>query len=634
MPGDHRVVAYSTVVAAPGSSWLRVVFAGATLPGAAGTEQACLIRVTSLLDGAGQTLDAAALTDWGLTTAYFNGSAVRVELLMPPGAPAARVVIAEVIADEPDVVMPQDLCLAENRQPSADQRSGRVIGFGGTIGTGFMFNDTNHFFLTAGHVQPSTGSVVTFNNPPSGPDGGIVFPPPAHQYAIDAASVQRQTSGVGNDWCYFGTFPNSETGLQPSQVYGGGTGGFYTLATSLPAVSGQAMRVTGFGSTDGFNLPLEQNFSLKTDTGPLTFVGSTVRYQADTTGGNSGSAIEDLASGLVLGIHYLAGCRESDGGLAMGNHATPITNANLQAAINAPIGITRTGRGTAVAGTNALYAIGDQANNFGIVAAHPVRFTKVAQVGARWQGLAWNSRRGRFSACDAALGLFEVAPDGTATPLATITGTGGATIGGLGFDPASRTLFGMANGTGQLFSINTLSGAASPIGAAGGGNVSGLDFDTTRAVLWGADNSSTPARLVRINPADGTRTIWANLPAGINAAHGLAYDPAQDAVLVIHATSSIIYRYALSQGMNGTFTNAGVSFGVFGTNFGLAVATPATACPADFNNDGNLDPDDLSDYIACYFQAPPCPDADFNGDTSTDPDDLSDYIAAYFGGGC
>ncbi len=59
----------------------------------------------------------------------------------------------------------------------------------------------------------------------------------------------------------------------------------------------------------------------------------------------------------------------------------------------------------------------------------------------------------------------------------------------------------------------------------------------------------------------------------------------------------------------------------------------APGCPADFNGDGNLDPDDLSDYIGCYF-TPPCAGEDFNGDGNRDPDDLSDYIGAYFSGGC
>jgi len=55
-------------------------------------------------------------------------------------------------------------------------------------------------------------------------------------------------------------------------------------------------------------------------------------------------------------------------------------------------------------------------------------------------------------------------------------------------------------------------------------------------------------------------------------------------------------------------------------------------CPADFNGDGNLDPDDLSDYISCFFAQPPCPRADFSNDGITDPDDLADYIGAFFGG--
>ncbi len=55
-------------------------------------------------------------------------------------------------------------------------------------------------------------------------------------------------------------------------------------------------------------------------------------------------------------------------------------------------------------------------------------------------------------------------------------------------------------------------------------------------------------------------------------------------------------------------------------------------CPTDFNGDGATDPDDLSDYITCYFSIPPCVGADFNDDGNTDPDDLSDYITAFFSG--
>jgi len=56
------------------------------------------------------------------------------------------------------------------------------------------------------------------------------------------------------------------------------------------------------------------------------------------------------------------------------------------------------------------------------------------------------------------------------------------------------------------------------------------------------------------------------------------------------------------------------------------------ACPSDFDRSGIVNPDDLSDYIACYFTFPPCDDADFNADGTADPDDLSDFIAAFFAG--
>ena len=55
-------------------------------------------------------------------------------------------------------------------------------------------------------------------------------------------------------------------------------------------------------------------------------------------------------------------------------------------------------------------------------------------------------------------------------------------------------------------------------------------------------------------------------------------------------------------------------------------------CAGDFNGDGALTPDDLSDFITCYFEFPPCGSADVTIDGEVNPDDLSDYINAYFGG--
>ncbi len=65
----------------------------------------------------------------------------------------------------------------------------------------------------------------------------------------------------------------------------------------------------------------------------------------------------------------------------------------------------------------------------------------------------------------------------------------------------------------------------------------------------------------------------------------------------------------------------------------FTVAQPVLPpCLADFDGSGTVDPDDLSDYIACYFQVPPCAGADVSGDGNVDPDDLADFIGVYFAG--
>jgi hypothetical protein len=57
-------------------------------------------------------------------------------------------------------------------------------------------------------------------------------------------------------------------------------------------------------------------------------------------------------------------------------------------------------------------------------------------------------------------------------------------------------------------------------------------------------------------------------------------------------------------------------------------------CMADFNGDGFINPDDLADFITCFFldiQFPgTCPAADFNADTFRNPDDLADFITVFF----
>jgi|GEM_PF-3416653 len=62
--------------------------------------------------------------------------------------------------------------------------------------------------------------------------------------------------------------------------------------------------------------------------------------------------------------------------------------------------------------------------------------------------------------------------------------------------------------------------------------------------------------------------------------------------------------------------------------FARIVQPSPCGCVLDLNHDGNVDPDDLADAIACFFD-PSC-DLELNGDGIEDPDDLADYIAGFF----
>ncbi|MGD9688442.1 MAG: hypothetical protein AB7K52_04255 [Phycisphaerales bacterium] len=79
---------------------------------------------------------------------------------------------------------------------------------------------------------------------------------------------------------------------------------------------------------------------------------------------------------------------------------------------------------------------------------------------------------------------------------------------------------------------------------------------------------------------------------------------------------------------------AGLIAGTIGSPTGpiAVLLVPGASCAADFNADGDLNPDDLGDYINCYFAVPSCEGADFNRDGAIDPDDLGDFINAYFAG--
>ena len=324
-------VVWSTVVTVQDAAWVRLQYDGVLLsgrrdPGGDGS----FLRLTSLFDGAVQTQHLRHVAEWRDTSAYFNGNAVLVELLAYPGTGDNRIVLRSATAGPVDPINPDSICgPTDDRQLSND---GRVARNQPTGCTSWMINDCNHCFLTAGHCTGNL-QVVQFNVPLSTPSGQIQHPPPSDQYAVDASSMQSNGGqGVGNDYAYFGVFDNSTTGLSPYQANGGQA---FDLLPSPPPVSGQNIRITGNGSTSS-PVPPQWYLVQKTHAGPyFSFTGTTVRYTADTTGGNSGSPVILDGTNQAIGIHTHGGCSSTGGS----NAGTGSNNAGLQSVLANPQGV-------------------------------------------------------------------------------------------------------------------------------------------------------------------------------------------------------------------------------------------------------------------------------------------------------
>jgi len=327
--GDTEAVIFSHTIFIPGAAALRLEFDEALLSGFVSDGSGSYLRIRSLFDGGEQRLDARHVEQWQNTSAYFNGDEVTIEIVAQPGTGANRLAMSIVQAEfEPFV--DRSICgPTDDRVLSSDNRAARLLPVGCT---GWLINDCNSCFLTAGHCSTSNSSinVVQFNVPLSNSEGSLNHPPPEDQYAFDVASRQSNNGGgVGNDYAYFGVFPNSNTGLTPAEAYGD----VYQLATP-PQNQGQDIRITGYGTT-GNGVPRQWNQVQKTHTGPFfSFNGTTLSYQTDTTGGNSGSPVINEDTGEAIGIHTHGGCGNNSG-----NYGTGANHSGLQNFLSNPQGV-------------------------------------------------------------------------------------------------------------------------------------------------------------------------------------------------------------------------------------------------------------------------------------------------------
>jgi Ca2+-binding RTX toxin-like protein len=354
----NRQVVFQEAVEVDGAKWIQLEFSDVVLT--TGHKETSILRITSLEDGAVQILNPTTCEQWRHKSAYFNGDAVEVELLAHAAAEKNCVVIERVIAgDVPDLSPTESICDAvDDRVLSNDPRLGRI-----DVGcTAWLFDGRENDLITAGHCAPSM-STVFFNVPLSDADGSINFPPPEDQYAICTDSIQFLNAGVGSDWCYFGVFNNSNTGLSPLAAQGDSFS--IGIPDSNTFESNDLIRVTGFGST---NSPVNPrwNLALKTHVGSFEgLVGNVLRYRPDTTGGNSGSPVIDDFTGIAYGVHTHGGC-SINGGF---NQGTGFHRPDFLSAINNPQGACTPATAPSNDDCDAALLIGDGTEEFNTTAA-------------------------------------------------------------------------------------------------------------------------------------------------------------------------------------------------------------------------------------------------------------------------
>jgi len=322
-----------------GAAWLRASL------GAASLGERSAIRVTSLLDGATQRLDARSLATHAGWTAFFNGDALQVVVEVAPGdrdvgLTIDRLAVGEWMpGDEPRAVGmpggvdrstvrgnliagwrgseigastatgpgPDDDCGEDTRLASTDPAVGRLSPVGCT---GWIASNGAH--LTAGHCASFTiPPVLEFQVPPSLCNGTPVFADPDDQYPVLIESIVATTTAIGNDWAVYACGPNANTGRLPVHAQAAFLRPSRPLGGTTTTLTGYGTDATPPGCTGGNNA---QSQTQQSDTGPwmgeIVFGAENVEvdYACDSGVGSSGSPPIDAGFGVALGVHTAGQC--------------------------------------------------------------------------------------------------------------------------------------------------------------------------------------------------------------------------------------------------------------------------------------------------------------------------------------
>ena len=270
-------------------AWMRLYFGETYL------EDGSFIRVTSLLDGAVQELDSDMLQVWGNTSAYFNGDALKIELVAAPFSVDNEISIRQYAYETGRADRGEGncgICGADDRAPSSNNNFARLM----PVGCSATLYNEDSCMVTAGHCLGESNSVVQFNVPDSNSDGSINNPSPADQFPVLAESGLNV--GVGGDYgaLRIGTNANGQI---PYDVYNT----FIPLASSTPTSGTMSMNGYGVDSGQPNRSQTQQGHS-----GPIISVdASAIAYDIDLTFGNSGSSL--IVNGEIVGV--VTHCTES-----------------------------------------------------------------------------------------------------------------------------------------------------------------------------------------------------------------------------------------------------------------------------------------------------------------------------------
>ncbi len=612
-PGQAQDVIYSTWVQAEGASWIRLKFDDMLLAGTPFGDSESFIRITSALDGAVQTLNMVHIAQWQNSSAYFNGDMVLVEIVAAPGTGDNHVsIVGAWIGDEGNSTT--TICDGvDDRVRSEDPRSARYMPVGCSA---WMFDDSEHCFGTAGHCV-TNGGVMQFNVPDSNGNCSVNHPPPEDQYPIDNTSRQWTSGGIGNDYGYLGTFPNANTGLTAYEAQGFVS---YVLETEAPSGSGQDIRITGYGTSNVCVLNQRQ----KTHVGPYSGEsGTRLQYRVDTTGGNSGSPVIFEDTGNVIGVHTHGGCQNGGGA----NSGTSVQQSGWLGARANPEGVCAGPPGPP---TTELFIASSNLGQIGAIDPSDQSWGVANTTGLQYDAMAYDRNTRTFYLIGTTGPVLYAMneSDFSITTVGTISGA--SRIHGAAFDPATSTLYGINENTGQLYSIDTTDAQAAPIGAAHGGRVGAMAINENTGALFAIDDvdDTVISRLIQIDQGTGFRVVIGSLDR-VRDMDGLMWRKSDGQLYGLNDRNDRLYTINTTTGSATEVST--VDRADFGPSFGAAAGRDPNGCPADLDGDGDADADDFFAYLDLFAAGDAR--ADLDGDGDIDADDFFAYLDL-FAAGC